>query len=76
VHFKKIKFLEKVLFRVTLNKKEKKNLKILITRSNGFIGYHLVKKLVDIDNEIIGLDIKQDYYILQIKYGFKSFRCI
>lgn len=44
-------------------------MKILVTGSAGFIGYHLVKKLVQTENEIIGLDIINDYYDLRVKYG-------
>ena len=45
-------------------------MKILITGTAGFIGYHLVKKLVeDKKYQIFGLDIINDYYDLRIKYG-------
>ncbi len=44
-------------------------MKILITGTAGFIGYHLVKKLVQTENEIVGLDIINDYYDLRVKYG-------
>ena len=47
----------------------KKPNKILVTGAAGFIGYHLVKKLVQTENEIIGLDIINDYYDLRVKYG-------
>jgi len=43
-------------------------LKLLITGAAGFIGYHLVNKLVQTNNEIIGLDIINDYYDLRVKY--------
>ncbi len=44
-------------------------MKILITGTAGFIGYHLVSKLIKTNNEIIGLDIINDYYDLRVKYG-------
>ena len=44
-------------------------MKILVTGSAGFIGFHLVEKLVKTDNEIVGLDIINDYYDLRMKYG-------
>jgi UDP-glucuronate 4-epimerase len=44
-------------------------LKILITGSAGFIGYHLVERLVQTEYEIIGLDVINDYYDLRVKYG-------
>ncbi|MCK5050757.1 MAG: NAD-dependent epimerase [Candidatus Cloacimonetes bacterium] len=44
-------------------------MKILITGSAGFIGYHLIKKLIKTNNVIIGLDNINDYYDLRVKYG-------
>lgn len=45
-------------------------MKILITGTAGFIGYHLVKKLVrDNDIQVFGLDNINDYYDLRVKYG-------
>jgi UDP-glucuronate 4-epimerase len=44
--------------------------KILITGSSGFIGYHLVKRLMENpDYDVIGLDNINDYYDLRVKYG-------
>ncbi|MCK4889260.1 MAG: NAD-dependent epimerase/dehydratase family protein, partial [Candidatus Aminicenantes bacterium] len=37
-------------------------MKILITGTAGFIGYHLVKKLTGKDLEIVGIDNINDYY--------------
>ena len=44
-------------------------MKILVTGSAGFIGYHLVKKFVHANHQIIGLDVINDYYDLRVKYG-------
>jgi len=43
--------------------------KILITGTAGFIGYHLVKGLIDQEYEIIGLDNINDYYDVNLKYA-------
>jgi len=44
--------------------------KVLITGTAGFIGYHLVKRLIkDNSNQVIGLDNINDYYDLRVKYG-------
>ncbi len=43
--------------------------KILITGTAGFIGFHLVHKLVQQDYEITGLDNINDYYDVNLKYG-------
>ncbi len=44
-------------------------MKILITGTAGFIGFHLAKKLIDDGHEIIGLDNINDYYDVRIKHG-------
>ncbi|MDR0723246.1 MAG: NAD-dependent epimerase [Treponema sp.] len=44
-------------------------MKILITGMAGFIGYHLAKQLALQGNELIGLDIINDYYDVNLKYG-------
>lgn len=44
-------------------------MKILITGAAGFIGFHLVKKLVACKNtEIVGIDNINNYYDVQMKY--------
>ncbi len=43
-------------------------MKILITGSAGFIGYHLAKALVAQGDEIVGLDCINDYYDPRVKY--------
>lgn len=43
--------------------------KILVTGAAGFIGFHLVKKLVKDNFTVIGLDNINDYYDVNLKYG-------
>ena len=42
-------------------------MKVLITGSAGFIGYHLTKKLLQIGHEIIGVDSFTNYYDIKLK---------
>jgi len=44
-------------------------MKLLMTGTAGFIGFHLVKKLVNLGHEIIGLDSINDYYDVDLKFG-------
>ena len=44
-------------------------MKILVTKTAGFIGYHLAKKLLERGNEVIGIDNINDYYDVNLKYG-------
>lgn len=44
-------------------------MKVLITGSAGFIGYHLAKKLLERGDEVIGLDNINDYYDINLKYA-------
>lgn len=44
-------------------------MKILITGTAGFIGFHLAKKLIDRGDEVIGLDNINEYYDVNLKYG-------
>lgn len=44
-------------------------MKILVTGTAGFIGFHLTNKLLEAGHEVIGLDIINDYYDLNLKYA-------
>jgi len=42
-------------------------MKILVTGSSGFIGFHLVKRLLNCGNKVIGVDNHNDYYDVSLK---------
>ena len=42
--------------------------KILVSGSAGFIGYHLVKKLLNRGYDVVGIDNINDYYDVTLKY--------
>ena len=44
-------------------------MKLLLTGTAGFIGFHLLQKLVDAGHEVIGLDNINDYYNTNLKYA-------
>ena len=44
-------------------------MKIIVTGSCGFIGFHLCKSLLDDDHEILGIDNINDYYDPKLKYA-------
>ncbi len=44
-------------------------MKILITGGAGFIGYHLSKRLAEKGEDVVGLDVLNDYYDVNVKYG-------
>ena len=44
-------------------------MKIFITGTAGFIGFHLAKKLLERGDEVVGLDNINDYYDVNLKYG-------
>lgn len=44
-------------------------MKILITGTAGFIGFHLAKKLLDEGHTVIGYDNINDYYDVNLKYA-------
>ncbi len=43
-------------------------MRYLVTGTAGFIGFHTAKQLLERGNEVIGIDIVNDYYDTQIKY--------
>jgi UDP-glucuronate 4-epimerase len=43
-------------------------MKILITGTAGFIGFHLANKLIERGDEVVGLDCINDYYDVNLKY--------
>ena len=44
-------------------------MKILITGTAGFIGFHLAKKLLERGDEVVGIDNINDYYDVNLKYA-------
>jgi len=44
-------------------------MKILVTGTAGFIGYHLLNYLLKRGDEVVGLDCINDYYDINVKYG-------
>jgi len=44
-------------------------MKILVTGTAGFIGYHLAKRLLERGDEVVGIDNINDYYDPRVKYG-------
>ena len=44
-------------------------MKILVTGTAGFIGYHLTERLVARGDEVVGLDTINQYYDVRVKHG-------
>ena len=44
-------------------------MKILVTGTAGFIGFHLAKKLLERGDTVVGIDNINDYYNVALKYG-------
>lgn len=45
------------------------NKKVLITGTAGFIGFHLATRLINENYEVVGLDIINDYYDVNLKFS-------
>jgi len=56
------------MFRHSYNQFEFNNMKVLVTGSAGFIGYHLVTRLLQRGDQVIGIDNLNDYYDVNLKY--------
>lgn len=44
-------------------------MKFLVTGTAGFIGFHVAQYLVDRGDEVVGLDVINDYYDVNLKYA-------
>ena len=44
-------------------------MKYLVTGAAGFIGFHVAQKLIDQGEDVVGLDIINDYYDINLKYS-------
>lgn len=51
-------------------------MKFLVTGAAGFIGFHVAQYLVDRGDEVVGLDVINDYYDIDLKYSRLDFRGI
>ena len=43
--------------------------RILVTGAAGFIGFHLVEKLIENNEIVVGIDNINDYYEVDLKYA-------
>lgn len=51
-------------------------MKYLVTGVAGFIGFHVAQKLIDRGEEVVGLDVINDYYDVNLKYARLAHRGI
>ena len=47
-------------------------MKIIVTGSSGFIGYHLAQKLLELNHTVYGIDSINNYYDVKIKNNRKK----
>jgi len=48
-------------------------MKYLVTGTAGFIGFHVARELLDRGDEVVGLDVINDYYDINLKYSRLAF---
>ncbi|WP_026952395.1 NAD-dependent epimerase [Algoriphagus mannitolivorans] len=51
-------------------------MKYLVTGTAGFIGFHVAQKLIDRGDVVVGLDVINDYYDVNLKYSRLEFQGI
>lgn len=51
-------------------------MKFLVTGTAGFIGFHVAKYLIDRGDEVVGLDVINDYYDVNLKFARLEFHGI
>lgn len=51
-------------------------MKFLVTGTAGFIGFHVAQFLIDRGDEVVGLDVINDYYDVNLKYARLAYRGI
>ena len=44
-------------------------MKYLVTGTAGFIGFHVAQKLIDRGDKVVGLDVINDYYDVDLKFA-------
>ncbi|HPF94054.1 MAG TPA: GDP-mannose 4,6-dehydratase, partial [Tenuifilaceae bacterium] len=44
-------------------------MRILVTGTAGFIGFHLANRLLERGDEVVGIDCINDYYDVNLKYS-------
>lgn len=51
-------------------------MKYLVTGTAGFIGFHVAQKLIDRGDDVVGLDVINDYYDINLKFSRLEFQGI